>query len=190
MKSLKLFMLLLGCKPKRRNTEQHDVFFGIGYELNDLQQDIFDFWPEANKKIHLDAWREVRYVDQYRISIIPGAEKKPAKGNPRLFFLNLGGYKPDDFEEYHYKIIVAGKNKSEAIMRAKETAFYRHTGFKGAASHIDDKYGLDVDNIYEISDILPPSVKEKFSIVLDPAKEQAEDELHVGYLKLGTTGTS
>ncbi len=71
MGSLKLYMLLLGCKPAKRNTEQHDIFFGIGSELKDLLQDIYNFWPEANKKIHIDAWREVTQVDNYNISIMP-----------------------------------------------------------------------------------------------------------------------
>lgn len=47
---------------------------------------------------------------------------------------------------------------------AKETAFYLHTGFEGAISHIDDKYGLDVDDLYEIYDILPVADKEKYSV--------------------------
>ncbi|MGN6440105.1 MAG: DUF1543 domain-containing protein [Agriterribacter sp.] len=33
-------MLLLGCKPAGRHTEQHDVFFGIGASLKDLIPDI------------------------------------------------------------------------------------------------------------------------------------------------------
>ena len=67
---MKLFMLLLGCKPLGRNTEQHDIFFAIGTDLKDLLTDIFDFWPEANQKIHIDAWREVNRVDNFDISVV------------------------------------------------------------------------------------------------------------------------
>ena len=35
MANLKLFMVLLGCTPRGRNTEQHDIF-GVGEELQDL----------------------------------------------------------------------------------------------------------------------------------------------------------
>lgn len=177
-------MFLLGCKPPERNTEQHDVFFGIGYELEDLYPDIFNFWPEANKKIHLDAWRAVTNVENYKVSIMPRGQTEHRQENARLFFLNLGGYKANEFEEYHYKIVVAGKNKEEAIQKAKQTAFYKHTGFKGAASHIDEKYGVDVDELYEITDILPPAYKEKYSIVLSPAEGLEEDELYLEYIKL------
>jgi len=184
MKSLKLFMLLLGCKPQGRNTEQHDVFFGIGGELKDLLPDIFEFWPEAKKKIHIDAWREVKKVGNYSIRVISRENKLTVTKTARLFFLNLGGYKSGDFEEYHYKILIAALDKAEAVQKAKETAFYIHTGFKDATSHIDDKYGVDVDDVYEIADILPPGIKEKYCIALSASKQENEDELHLGYVKL------
>ena len=72
------------------------------------------------------------------------------KQKTRLFFINLGGYKENEFEEYHYKMLTACEDKSVAIQAAKQTAFYKHTGFKGATSHIDDKYGVDVDDILRL----------------------------------------
>ena len=81
-------------------------------------------------------------------------------------------------------MLVACENKSVAIQRAKATAFYKHTGFKGAASHIDDKYGVDVDDIFEIEDILPGHIKEKYSIVLSPTDNATEDEVNLGYFML------
>jgi hypothetical protein len=66
----------------------------------------------------------------------------------------------------------------------KKTAFFRHTGFKGANAHIDDKYGVDVDDAYEITDILPATAKEKYSIIVTPADSLIEDEMHLGYFKL------
>ena len=179
-------MVLVGCKPKARHTEQHDIFFGIGYAIKELVPEIIHSWPEAEGDIHIDAWREVNFVDQQTVQIFP---KRPSLTNTetqirKLFFINLGGYKQQEFEEYHYKILVAGENKSIAVQRAKATAFYKHTGFKGAESHIDDKYGVDVDDIYEIEDILPFSLKEKYSIILSPSTNAKEDELHLGYFQL------
>lgn len=185
MEHLKLFMLLLGCKPALRNTEQHDVFFGIGTELKDLVSDLFEFWPEAKRKIHIDAWREVTRVGNYDITIHTKEQTAPApKGIAKLFFLNLGGYKPGEFEEFHYKLLVAGDDKGAAVQQAKQTAFYQHVGFKGATSHIDERYGIDVDDMYEIADILPASVKEKYTIVLTPAIDNKPDEVNLGYIKL------
>jgi hypothetical protein len=183
---MKLFMLLLGCKPKGRNTEQHDIFFGIGETLKSLVPSIIEAWPEAKGKIHIDAWREVNYVDQFAIEII---DKQPAFANEdakksKLFFINLGGYKENEFEEYHYKMLTACENKSVAIQAAKQTAFYKHTGFKGATSHIDDKYGVDVDDVFEIEDILSDELKKKYSIMLFPATDSKEDALNLGYFIL------
>ena len=184
---MKLFMLLLGATPKGRNIEQHDVFFGIAETLKDLIPDIIKSWPEAEGKIHIDAWREVNYIDEHVVEVYDKNQKLPgttADEKNKLFFLNLGGYKQNDFEEYHYKMLVACENKSVAIMRAKDTAFYKHTGFKEAPSHIDDKYGVDVDDIFEIEDILPKHIKEQFSIVLSPTSNTAKDIVNLGYFRL------
>lgn len=43
--------------------------------------------------------------------------------NLKNCFLNLGGYKENDLEEYHYKMIIVADNKTNAIKKAKETAF-------------------------------------------------------------------
>lgn len=183
MKELKLYMILLGCKPTGRNTEQHDLFFGIGRSLNVVKDDIIDFWKEAMGKIHIDAWREVRGVDHFKIEIIDRSDVvSPPK--EKLFFINLGGYKQNEFEEFHYKMLTVATDKGTAIQKAKRTAFYKHTGFKGATSHIDAKYGIDVDEIYEIEDILPLHLKEKYSIRLTKTLENVEDEVHLGYLKI------
>lgn len=178
-------MLLLGCKPKGRFTEQHDVFFAAGISLKDLVPGIMAFWPEP-PKIHIDAWREVTEVDGYSIRLLPKEETIPAKKNGQLFFLNLGGYKENEFEEFHYKMLVVAKDKGEAINRAKTTAFYKHTGFTGAVSHIDDKYGVDVDDVYEIEDILPASFKEKYVISIEAGESVVKDEWHLGYTKLSS----
>ncbi len=178
----KLFMLLLGCKPKGRNTEQHDTLFAIGNSLRDLIPQILNFWPDAGT-IHIDGWREVNMVDGYAVKII---DKNRLAGTNKLFFLNLGGYKKNEFEEFHYKMITVATDKAEAVKLSKQTAFYKHTGFKDAESHIDDKYGVDVDDIYEIKDILPQELKDKFSIHVGDTKTENtfEDEIHLGYFKL------
>lgn len=182
MSSLKLFFLILGCKPPGRNTEQHDVFFGIGSSLSDLKTDIIAFWPENEGKIHIDSWREVNAVDEFTISIEEKSTETAAEPN-KLFFLNLGGYKENDLEEYHYKVIVVAPDKGTAIKKAKQTTFYKHYGFPGAESHIDDKYGVDVDDIYEIEDILPAHTKNKYRVKITAGAGE-EDKLHIGYLKL------
>jgi hypothetical protein len=180
MESLKLFMLLLGCKPPGRHTEQHDLFFAIGPTLRDLVPEIKLFWPETQGKIHIDGWREVNSVNGYRVRVLPAQPPAAVAEPPKLFFVNLGGYKPGELEEFHYKILSVATGKNIAIAQAKETAFFKHSD----SPHIDDKYGVDVDDIYEVEDILPRSMKAAYRLEITPGATSPEDELHLGYFPL------
>lgn len=73
---MKLFLLILGCRPKGRNTEQHDTFFGIGSSLADLLLQIKQFWPGGGQ-IHIDSWREVTAVDGFLIQVVPKSAAIP-----------------------------------------------------------------------------------------------------------------
>lgn len=179
----KLFMVLLGCTPKGRNTEQHDVFFGIAEELMQLIPQMKRFWPEAKGKLHIDAWREITVVDGFSVEVVAKTQTTSDENN--LYFLNLGGYKKGEFEEYHYKMLCISPKLATAIRQSKKTVFYKHFGFKGAESHIDDKYGIDVDDFHKVSDLLALETKAKYQLKIGELNtELKEDELHIGYLKL------
>lgn len=183
-KELKLYMLMLGCKPEGRLTEQHDIFFGIGSSLKDLIPQIKNFWPEAKGKLHIDAWREVSVVNEFTVEIIPKYCESPDRLE-QLFFINLGGYKENEFEEYHYKILVVANKLAMATKKSKATAFYKHFGFKGAESHLDEKYGIDIDDSSKVEDILPTYFKDLYSIKLTKSEIPLEQNpLHIGYLQL------
>jgi hypothetical protein len=179
----KLYMVLLGCTPKGRHTEQHDIFFGIGNSLADLKPSMQQFW--RGTQLHIDAWREVTNVDGFAIKIAAHNGNKESRQN-NLFFLNLGGYKKNEFEEFHYKMLTLAASKGDAVKVALKTAFYKHTNLPGpGTSHIDNRFGVDVDDIFAIKDILPAEMKEQFSIQISntPVNNLAADELHLGYLK-------
>jgi hypothetical protein len=162
MQTPQLYMILLGASPKGRNIEQHDIFFGIGTSLKALIPEMKAFWPEAADKIHIDAFRIVNKVGNFKVEVIAKGEENKTDLNS-LFFLNLGGYKMNEFDELHYKMIVVADQKASAIKEATETAFYKHVGFKGATSHIDDKFGVDVDDVFEIKDILSSETKSRYA---------------------------
>lgn len=188
MQALYLHMAVVGCTPPGRFTEQHDVFFGIAPDMQSLVPEIKAFWPEAAGAMHIDAWRRVTRVGEFHITVLPADGIAPgnAAAAGQLYFLNLGGYKPGEFEEYHYKTLVVAADTAAAIRQAKETAFYKHYGFKGAESHIDDKYGVDIDDLHLLRDILAPRYKQHYTlhIVKEPSLTMPEDELHIGYFKL------
>jgi len=184
MSALKLYMLLIGATPPERHTEQHDVFFCIGEDLKSLVPDIKKFWPEAKERVHIDAYREVTLVDGYKVSVVERNAEHTNSGN-KLFFINLGGYKRGLFDEPHFKIISVHPDMGAAIQAAKKTDFFKTVTFPGANSHVDDKFAVDVDDAYDVSDILPGYQKEKYKLVIEPAQNGAsEDELNLGYFKL------
>jgi hypothetical protein len=182
MENKYLYMTLLGCTPKGRLTEQHDIFFGIAGSLRELVPAIKASWPEAEGVLHVDAWRKVTQVGGFEIRVMAHAQE-PKTSSYNLFFINLGGYKPNEFDEFHYKTLVVAKDKAEAIKLAKQTVFYKHVGFKTAPSHIDDQYGVDVDEIHDIQEILSKEFTDKYYLSITE-KNGLEDEMHLGYFIL------
>jgi len=181
--TLKLFQILLGSKAPKRNVEQHDYFFGIAYTLKELIPEIKAFWPEAGNSIHLDGWREVNAVNGYEIKVILKEEEADTSGK-KLFFINLGGYQHGKLEEQHYTVLSVQDNRADAVQDAKKTVFFKTNTIKGANSHIDEKYGIDVDDIYQIEDILSPAQKAKYHIQITLAEGLHEDPVHLGYFTL------
>jgi len=180
---LKLYMLLLGSKAPKRNVEQHDYFFGIARSLKELVPEIKAFWPEAGNSIHVDGWREVNSVDGYAVKVVL-KEEAVAQSSQKLFFINLGGYQADKLEEQHYIVLTVQDDRALAIKDAKQTVFFKTNSIKGANSHIDEKYGIDVDDIYRIEEILSPDYKDKYHIEITPNIELGADQIHLGYFKL------
>eukprot|EP01136_Pigoraptor_vietnamica_P006411 Opistho-1_new@39323 len=108
----KLYFLLVGCSTKGRHTEQHDVFFGIAQSPAGLIPVLHKFWPEA-EKLHIDCWREVTNVNGYCVTVVSKAD--PSTTDLSLFFINLGGYRKGEFEEFHFKELFVAASQQEAI---------------------------------------------------------------------------
>ena len=176
-------MTIIGCRPAGRLTEQHDIFFGLGEQLADLVPQINAFWPEVKGKFHIDSWREVSKVGDYAITVIDQSAANHKELG--LFFFNLGGYLPQEMEEFHYKKLVVAPNLAVAQQEIKNSAFYKNYNFPGAVSHIDDKYGLDIDESYNVSELIRAEDKLCYGLQMTIAsKDKPEDELHIGYLPL------
>jgi hypothetical protein len=181
--SLKLFMVLLGSKAPKRNVEQHDYFFGIGTSIKELVPEMKAFWPEAGSSLHIDGWREVTNVDGYAITVIPRLDT-PSDTQQKLFFINLGGYQSNKLSEQHYTVLTVQSDRAVAVQESKKTVFYKTNTLKGANSHIDEKYGIDVDDIYKVEEILSSSFKQKYHIQIEPAAGLPEDEIILGYFRI------
>lgn len=90
-------MLLLGCKPSGRNTEQHDIFFSIGTSLSSLVPSLQQFWPEAGNTLHIDAYREVTHVDGYSVRV---QRKGAGPEGARLFLSTWVGTRPMSLKNF------------------------------------------------------------------------------------------
>lgn len=213
--TMKLFMLKIGARPQGRLIEQHDVMFVIANSLSETIESVNQHWPAVKNNWHLDAWREVKRVGDYQILLSKQSLSKDglSKDNAladniladdrvdnkldsqgkQLYFVNLGGYLPGQFEEFHYKTLVVAETLGKATAQVKKTAFYQDYTFDNvdtaksgvATSHVDDKYQLDLDDIHCVADLLPRDVALTIQPLTEPEKNQLPDDaLHIGYLSL------
>ena len=213
---LNLFTVLLGCKPQGRNVEQHDVLFGVANKLDDLSDTIKDFWYKPfiaevyaamkkmlpgldaavlkenlmktlsrRDKVHIDAWMQVEYVDGYKVSISRKADNN-GESKMKLYFINLGGYKENEFEEYHKKLFVVASTVSEALEKVMSLDFMKDyspasLGIAGSA-HLDDQYKID----FEADDIVCVSeaIDRDYAILLEKTDVVAGNKMTVGYTQI------
>ena len=207
---MKLFMLKIGARPQGRLIEQHDVMFVIANSLSETIESINQHWPAVKNNWHLDAWREVKRVGDYQILLSKDSlskdnaladnifaddrvDNKLDSHGKQLYFVNLGGYLPGQFEEFHYKTLVVAETLGKATAQVKKTAFYQDYTFDNvdttksgvATSHVDDKHQLDLDDIHCVADLLPNDVALVIQPLTEPEKNQLPDDaLHIGYLSL------
>jgi hypothetical protein len=181
---MNLYMVLLGCRPKGRLTEQHDVFFTIAPSLFAAKQQMFDSWPEAKGIMHIDAYQHIRQVEGWEVVVEPRNDNAPPS-EQYLFFVNLGGYTRGWFDEQHYKVLAVAKSSSEARNRSKRTEFFAKHNIPGpGGSHVDDLHGIDVDDLYNVYDLLSDEVKAQWQLRFLPNTDLPEDKVYLGYLPM------
>lgn len=120
-----LYMIQLGGRPKGRLIEQHDIFFGVANQVNELIADINNHWPEVKNKWHIDSYRAISKVDNYAIKLVESNIQTECANDLKLFFINLGGYQQGSFEEFHYKLLIVADSQADAVKQAKQSEFYK-----------------------------------------------------------------
>ena len=187
-----LFMVQLGGRPKGRLIEQHDILFGVANQVSELIDDINNHWPEVNNKWHIDSYRAITKVGNHTVKLIESDNQAANDNGLKLFFINLGGYQRGSFEEFHHKLLIVADNQKDAIKQAKQSEFYQQFTYKdkdtpfNAASHIDDKFEVDIDDIYNVNDLVS-----NIQILIEPRIHNShelanadEDKEYVGYLSI------
>lgn len=186
-----LFMVQLGGRPKGRLIEQHDMFFGVANQVSELIEGINHHWPEVKNKWHIDSYRAITQIGNHSIKLVESATSDGNNGL-KLFFINLGGYQQGSFEEFHYKLLIVAATQADAVKQAKQSVFYKEFTFKDkdspfdAASHIDDKFAVDIDDIYNVNDLIS-----NVQILIEPIAHDShalantdDDKEYVGYLSI------
>ena len=149
-----LWKVLLGGKPAGRNIEQHDITFAVGKQIDDCVPALKQFWPIPG--VHVDSYVPVRIVGSYRVHVVAQDESVPgAIPGAKLFFLNLGGYLPNDPEEYHERMLVVADTMEQAKELAKQNTFFTsRLGVPDTGDpHIDNRF--EVDDIVAVNDLIP-----------------------------------
>lgn len=114
-----LFVVMLGGKHPKAKIEIHDVVFAIGESLEEIYPQLRQQWFGAPGGLHIDSWLTVDGVADYQVRFTDVA---PGAGEPRLFFINLGGYQQHQFGEEHLYLLVVALDKASAKQQGKAIA--------------------------------------------------------------------
>ena len=139
---MKLFSVFLGGRADKCNTELHDVVFTLGEKIEDTYIDLLGKWFGLSDRLHIDSWVDLNIVEGYKICL----SKQKNKSKKKLYFVNLGAYEKNRFEELHESKFMVDVNKINVKKRAKELLL---VGKKQV--HLDDLY--DVDDCIEVKQV-------------------------------------
>ena len=139
---MKLFSVYLGGRANNCNIELHDVVFTIGEKIEDTYIDLLGKWFGLPERLHIDSWVDLNIVEGYKISL----SKNKKKSDRKLYFVNLGAYEKNRFEELHESKFMVDVNKLNVKKRAKELLLVGKQQV-----HLDDLY--DVDDCIEIKKV-------------------------------------
>ena len=130
----KLFMVYLGGRATTSHIELHDVRFVVGHSIEETYPTLRQEWFGDLAGLHIDSYMEVQNVDGYKVEL----HDSPSSQTERLFFVNIGGYDPDNMLEQHQIGLFVADSPSEAKKRAKEALL-----FDIIDQHKDDLHAVD-----------------------------------------------
>lgn len=165
----RLFAVVLGgnCAP-RSNTELHDVVVVVGESLEETYADLVASWFGTPAGLHVDGWTELGCVDGHRVHL--RREPAPADG-PRLYFVNLGGYRPAELQEGHGNQFVVAVSPRAAKERVKATLLRDHRE-------------VHTDDLHDVDHLLQRGVAAGWHVWLEQTGEADGPTVHNGYLPL------
>ncbi len=170
---LGLFAVYLGGRAPGCRTELHDVAFAVGDTIEDCHGQLLDGWFGSPDGLHVDSWVKFGCVDGHWVSLVPqGAAPPPVEGAPKLFFVNMGGYQPERFMEFHAGYFLVGANKGEVKVRARAML----------AAHM--QYLPHADDLIDVDDCLELGAVGHYTVTLTPAPGVKESPITNGYFPI------
>lgn len=162
-------MCYIGGDCGNSNIELHDIRFAMGEKIEDCYEDLRAQWWGTPKTLHLDSWGSVEQADGFDITL----KDTPYEGVHKLFFLNMGGYNGDDFEELHKNVLIVEETQHKAIVKAMKMIRGWNLPHRDAI--------LEVEKIINISEVLSGLGKH---LHLTPATETKKFEFISKYLRI------
>ncbi len=104
---MNLYLVVLGGRMRGGNVEMHDVRWVLGDTIEATVPQLKSEWIGNAQGLHIDSYKQLRFVDGYRITIVNTNETDGNEDN-KIWFINLGGYISGEMlEQHHLEIVVA-----------------------------------------------------------------------------------
>ncbi len=180
---LSLFLVVLGGRASKSNIEVHDVRWVVGETINETFPTLRKEWFGKQKGLHIDSYKEIKYIDGYEIKITEANETYPEDSfcrNKSLWFINLGGYTPEKMSEEHsFRLVVAN-----SVLQAKRKAKDCWNG-NIKSKHNDDS--SEISGVYKVDDLhtINRIGNWEIKLLIDP--KERNQELHpdwYGYMRI------
>ncbi|SDS89741.1 DUF1543 domain-containing protein [Bradyrhizobium canariense] len=168
---MKLFMFYIGGNCGNSNIELHDIRFSVGSAPEDCYDGLRRQWWGDPTSLHLDSWGIVEQADGFDVAVTRTPRNDTSSS---LFFVNLGGYNPQEFGELHKNVLVVAPD----IKAAKHKALQQ----------VNDWVQPHKDRIFEIEKAVDlTALMENYgcALALEPATVEKPFAFQCLYLPLG-----
>lgn len=166
-----LFAVYVGGMIEGCHVELHDMRFVAGETVEACYDDLRAQWWGTPESLHLDAWARLDHADGFDISL----SDSPSKDEPKLWFVNLGGYDPALFTELHRNVFVVAPDRRVARRRAL-------AGVAGWVSPHKDAV-REIETLIDVAAAIGPTRH----IRLTPARRAKSFDFEARYTPIGKT---
>ena len=143
-----LFIVMLGGRHARANTEVHDVVLAVGDSLEEIYPQLKHAWFAEQDGLHIDAWQKISGLEfEHKKYQIQFTDAHPNRVDQKLYLINLGGYDAHEFGELHRYILVIAQNSVEAKEKGKQY-FAQHWQKQHTDRVLDVDDCIAIDQVY------------------------------------------